>query len=97
MRSSCAVMVTVPVLAVWPAAMASSVSALSAKWAVVAGAAGVADTVTVILTSMASLSVAVTVAEPPFSSMDGLDSTSVAKGLTSCDAASVSVPSAPPV
>ena len=79
---SLAVIVTVPVLAVDPAAMVS-VEPLSVKSAATAGETAIADTVSVVASLDARSSVAVTVLDPPSSEIDVGLSTSVAAGVAS--------------
>ena len=73
--------VTVPVLVVDPAAIVS-VDPVSVKSPATAGDTGAADTVTVSARLDSSLSVAVTVLEPPFSEMDDELSTSDTLGFS---------------
>ena len=86
--SSTAVMVTVPALRVAPAATVSVRFSLRRKCA--APSAPAADTVTVVATVTVRTSTAVTVADPPFSEIDALDSDSVTVGSGSCGASSSS-------
>ena len=80
---STAVIVTVPVLVVAPAAIVSVLFALRVKSAATAGDTGAADTVRVVAALEARLSVAVTVLTPAFSPMAAGLSTSVAVGVSS--------------
>ena len=77
-----AVMVTVPVLDVWPVSIVSVVP-VSVKSAAVAGATGVASTVTVTGALDDPLRVAVTVLASPFSEIDTGSSDSVTVGAPS--------------
>ena len=79
---SLAVIVTVPVLVVNPAAMVS-VEPLSVKSAATAGETAIAETVIVVASFDARSSVAVTVLDPPSSEIDVGFSTSVAVGVGS--------------
>ena len=74
---SAAVIVTVPVLAVAPAAMVSVLLVESVKSPATAGETAAADTVTVTAALDAADSVAVTVLDPPFSEIDAGDSSRV--------------------
>ena len=78
-----AVIVTVPVLVVEPAAMVSFVLVLRVKSEAVAGETGDADTVTVTASLETALSSAVTVAEPPSSPIEDLLSTRDTVGVSS--------------
>ena len=81
--SSLAEIVTVPVLAVVPAAMVSVAAVLSAKSPATASAAGAAETVRITASLDVPESVAVTVASPPFSEIEFADSASAAVGAAS--------------
>ena len=80
---STAVTVTVPVLVFEPAAMVRVVSVLRLKSDDVAGDTAAAETVRVTSWLETALSVAVTVVEPPSSSMDDEPSTSDTVGVSS--------------
>ena len=82
------VTVTVPMLAVAPAAMVSIFAALSVKSPSTApdAATAAADTVTVVTALDARFNVAVTVDTPPDSEIDVRDSASVARGVASSSA-----------
>ena len=80
---STAVIVTVPVLLIEPAAMVSVVFALRLKSSATAGSTGAADTVSVTASLETPLSVAVTVVEPSFSPIDEVPSTSDTVGVSS--------------
>ncbi len=78
-----ALIVTVPVLVVDPAAMVSVSFALSVKSAPTAGDTAAADTMSVTFSLDAPLSVAVTTVESPFSETDAGVSTRVTVGVAS--------------
>ena len=81
--SSAAVIVTVPVLVVLPAAMVSVFAELRAKSPATAFVPVAAVTMIVVVAVEAASSVAVTVATPPFSEIDDGDSDSDTAGLSS--------------
>ena len=94
---STAATVTVPVLAVAPAAMVSTALLLSVKSEAWAGASGTTETVTLVSAPDGWSSVAVTVDTPPSSPIEALDSDSVTVGAASSSCpSSVSVTSAGP-
>ena len=78
-----AVIVTVPVLAVEPAAIDSVLFSVSVKSPDTAGLTALAETVTVMAALEAPDSVAVTVLDPPFSEIEDGVSTSVTTGSSS--------------
>jgi hypothetical protein len=78
-----AVIVTVPVLVVEPAAMVSFLFVVTEKSAAVAGDFGVADTVSVTAWLDTALKVAVTVLVPPSSEIDEEESSSDTVGVPS--------------
>ena len=78
-----AVIVTVPVLVVAPAAIVSVALALSAKSELVAGDTGVAETVIVVAALDARFRLAVTVVVPPFSPTEAGDKARVTVGGSS--------------
>ena len=75
--------VTVPVLAVSPAAMISVLLPLRVKSAATAGDTAIADTVSLTASLDTPLNVAVTVADPPFSGIESALNTSVTVGVAS--------------
>ena len=79
---SSAATVTAPVLSVWPAVIVSVVLPLSLKSFVTAPDSGAADTFSVTVSLVAPLRLA-TVLTPPFSEMEGDDSSRVTVGVPS--------------
>ena len=87
-----AVMVTVPVLVVAPAAIVSVVFVDRLKSLLVAGLTALADTVTVTAALEAPDSAAVTVLSPPFSEIEAGLSASVTVGVASSSVMVICVP-----